>query len=233
MATDNFRKLWTYKLYPEAATIPTPPLGFWILWAKSDGFYAKNDNGEEFFMAGCCTTPPPPPSGTDNSVQVLLGYLGTTGLDAGTTNQNVDGSTTPVTFKVEANANYDIHITAISVFITDSVIANNKFGDVTGGLTNGIDLKITEDGNTTYLYQGVKTIGELLASNHNPKDNLIVAYESNNDALVVNFDFGNNYKPGGLRIGRGNTDKLEAVVNDDLTMIDNIKIKIFGYKNIP
>jgi hypothetical protein len=41
------------------------------------------------------------------------------------------------------------------------------------------------------------------------------------------------YVPGGLRIGRGTTDKLEAIVNDNLTGLVEVSVRIFGYYHFP
>lgn len=228
MSLDNFRKVWTYKIYPEVSSIPTPPEGFWILWAKSDGFYAKNDNGEEFFMSGYCCQPQLPSSGTANKSRILFGKLGTTGLNSGTTNLNVDGSSTPVIAKIEANSNYDIYITSITLKISDSSVSNSKFGAL-AELTNGISLTLTESEVSTSLLLNAKTIGQTIGELPNAYKTLLVSYSGNNDLITITSDFSTITNPAGLRIGRGNTDKLELQVNDDLTGLISLEVVVFGY----
>ena len=39
--------------------------------------------------------------------------------------------------------------------------------------------------------------------------------------------------PGGIRIGRGTLDKLQVVVNDDLTGLDLFTVRVIGYRHYP
>lgn len=56
--------------------------------------------------------------------------------------------------------------------------------------------------------------------------------EGTADAQTIVFLI-SSYIPGGLRLGRGTTDKLRAVVRDDLTGLDEFTVRVLGYKHYP
>ena len=178
------------------------------------------------------------PAGTVNPYQYLAGKLGATGLSSGTVNQNVDGSTTPQEFYVEAAADYDLHIMQITIIIGDGSVTHNKFGAISA-LTNGWDLLLTEAGVDTGLIVKAKTGGELILQSGLGRpfgagaDSFeLTAYSGALDAQVVTIPIG-QFIPNGLRIGRGSTDRLRAIVNDDLTGLDDLSVYLYGFKNIP
>lgn len=184
------------------------------------------------------TVPPPPSIGTGNTLRYLYGTLGSIGLSSGSTSQNVNGSTTPQTFHIDASLDYDIHILQLTVLIADGAVSHSKFGALPA-LINGWDLKWTESNNITFLIDKAKTTGQALVQTGFGKpfgtsnDVMIMpGYDANNDGVIINIPF-SDYVPNGLRIGRGTTDKLESIINDDLTGLQDFKIYVFGYKNYP
>ena len=219
---------------PELSTKPSnPSSGFWKIYPKSDGnLYLLDSNGVETIISGGgVTVPSAPPSGTSNSTVYLRGLLGSSGLDSGITNQNVDGSVTPSIFYVGSNNDYDYVIQKIRVIIADSQISNKKFGNI-DPLINGWDLKLTENSETNFIIQSGSTFGtSLIQSGGRYFETL--NYSGNSDAYGFDILLNAEDKADGLRIGRGNMDKLESIVNDNLTTLELFQVYVFGYKNIP
>ena len=183
-------------------------------------------------------TPAALPAGTPNPHQYLAGALGSTGLGSGSINQNVDGSTTPQGFYIEAHSDYDIHIMQITIVVGDGSVTHNKFGAISE-LTNGWDLLLTEAGVDTALITKAKTGGELILQSGLGRpfgagaDSFeLTAYSGALDAQIVTIPIG-QFIPNGLRIGRGTTDRLVATVNDDLTGLTDLSALVYGFKNIP
>lgn len=180
--------------------------------------------------------PPAPAVGTANRQRYFFGRLGSSGLDSGTVNMNVNASSGAQEFYVESHNDYDIHIQRIVVLIADSSVVHNKFGG-TGPLTNGWDLVSTEAGVDTKLIDEAKTGGEVIAQSgiHMPYGDSatvceVVNWTSGDDAQIVALPIG-EYVPGGLRIGRGTKDRLSSIVRDDLTGLTEFYVYLYGYKN--
>jgi len=179
-----------------------------------------------------------PEPGTENQQRYFEGELGSTGIDSGSLSQNVDGSTTPQTFYLEANADYDIHIIQITAVVVDGAVSHSKFGAI-AALTNGWDLVWTEAGENNYLIDSAKTTGQALVQSgigtpfgSGNAFSIISAFSGNDDAVIISLPLG-RFVPGGVRIGRGTTDRLKSVVNDNLTALTDFKVYVYGYKNLP
>lgn len=179
-----------------------------------------------------------PPFGQKSRYRFLGGLLGSTGLGSGTTSQNVDGSTTPQEFYVGANQDYDIYIMGVSILIADTGIVHNNFGTLSA-LTTGWDLILNEGGEDTILVNKAQTNGEVIIQTGHSKafgDGAesweLINFTATEDACLTWFGF-NEYIPGGLRIARGSQDQLRSVVNDDLTGLTEMQVRIFGYRHYP
>lgn len=189
-------------------------------------------------IEGAPMIPPPPPPGTPNSRRFFRALLGSGGADAGTLNQAVNGAVTPAAFWLGAHSDFDIHIVQVTAVIIDIGIAHNRFGGL-AALTTGWDLRFKENGEWTNLVQRAKTAGEAIAGSGfgrpfgGANDAFELAnYSGNEDAQIINITLG-DYVPGGARIGRGNSDRLESVINDDLTGITAFYVYAFGFRNMP
>lgn len=223
---------------PEITETPTTPnSGFWKVYPKNDTIYIMDSNGVEYPIdSGGTYVPPPPPSGSINRVQYFCGILGSTGINSGSLNQAVDGSVTPQTFYIEANPNFDIHIKRIVSKIVDDPTSLNNFGGIPP-LQNGWNLKLTENDNVTFIAHEIKTFGEMLLSSSGLEflfgDSAELAnITGKNDSQICVFPVGKHI-PGGIRIGRGNSDRIESIIQDDLTGLIDFTVSVYGYKNIP
>lgn len=173
--------------------------------------------------------------GNRGKYKLLNGLLGSTGLDSGITNQNVNATlAAPQKFYMAANDNYDIYITHIITTIVDITVKPNTFGNV-GVLVNGFDLNLIQEGSTEALIMGAKTGGQLLVQGgmFNPfgtinDPNTIIAFTAGDDALICTFPVG-QIVPGGIRLASGSLNRIESVVKDNLTGLTSLDVRIVGY----
>lgn len=177
------------------------------------------------------TIPDVPEVGTENRYRYLNGLLGTTGVDSGTTNQAVDGSVTPVEFYIQSAEDYDILITEIQILIWSNTIANNKFADLTA-LAVGYDLKIREAGEETFVIEKATTTGELTLYPAGEFVSLANWNALNDNARSITIDI-EKAVSGGLRLGRGVKDRLICVVNDNISGISGLEVRVIGRKHYP
>lgn len=173
-----------------------------------------------------------PPIGQINTFRYTTAKLGSTGGDSGTTSMNVDGSSTPQEFFIKADEGFDLHIMNIQVLIADNVIDFSDFGNINGGLSTGFDLFVIEDGLQTDLITKAKTTGQLLVSSPDMDSYQIINFQGVDDAQVIRYPIV-DLIPNGIRIARGSTDLIKAVVNDDVTGLAELTVRIFGYKHFP
>ena len=181
-------------------------------------------------------TPVVPPQGQASKLRFYAGVLGSGGGDTGTVNQNVDGSSTNQEFYVGAHEDYDIHIMQVTIVVADTAIVHSKFGNITA-LTNGWDLIAEEKNEETFLVKQAKTGGQLIAQSAfkaaygaDATSFELTNWTGTEDAQTCVFPIG-DFIPGGFRIGRGTTDRLLAVVRDDLQGLTEFTVRAIGYKH--
>lgn len=180
------------------------------------------------------------PIGTPNRYRYLHGKLGTSGMDSGTLSQNINGSSTPQEFYIASDTAFDIYIMVINIVIADGNIAHNMFGGINpSNLVNGWDLYVKELGIITYLVENAFSSGEVVtqAGFFNPYGNAgtsweLTSYTGVSDAHTISIPMF-QYVPGGLRLGRGTTDRLVSVIADDFTGLTDFFVAVHGYKHYP
>ena len=181
---------------------------------------------------------PPPPVGEASRFRYYNKLLGSTGAGSGTTNMNVDGSSSPQTFYIEADADYDLLVMLMVLIVADTAVTHNSFGNVSA-LSTGVDVKVTEAGVEETIIDKAKTGGQLIAQSglsHPYGDGAqsfeLINWTGTQDAQTVVIPF-HHIIPGGLRIGRGTRDTICVVVNDDLTGLTEFTARVIGYKHYP
>lgn len=122
----------------------------------------------------------------------------------------VNGSVTPVEFKLNADSSYDLRITEIRfVFVADSFsIDGSSFGPITG-LTNGIIVDVKSNGLVGTLVN-VKQNEDFLAL-YSPSG-VTVEVTTVKDYVVAGI-----YLGGAIVLKKGTTDYIRARVRDNLT----------------
>ena len=158
------------------------------------------------------------------SNELLNRILDTDGDGTGSTNQAVDGSVTPVTFKVAPAAGETILISRVMFYIEDT---GNFDADEWGNgitLTNGVQMKRKKNGVTTSFGAACKTTGDLAG----------MMYDINHFA----FGIGNEIVCGRLtftkfgqfmRLSGNAGDEFQIVIQDDLTGLVNQRVTAQGY----
>lgn len=169
-------------------------------------------------------------------MKYLKGKLGATGLSSGVVNQAVDGSASPQSFFVGASVDFDIYIQQMTAVISDRSVKHNKFGSLKS-LSVGWDVKLTQDGVESFVIEKAKSGGEAIIQSGlgrafgDKKDAFELSdWSSKQDAQVISVPFG-DFIPGGLHLEKGSSDKLESIVNDELTGLDEFSVFIYGYRN--
>lgn len=166
----------------------------------------------------------PPPAGTPSE---LLPFTELAVIDGGSSiNMNVDGSVTPVEFKVNAEANSDRFITSVTLVMIDSLIREKNFGNEPA-LTNGFDVKENLNGVDQFVVTKAKTTLDLetYTLNNYAKETQVNASNDSSISLVIT--------PGTpVRLGKGTTDSFLCVVNDDLTGLVEFFCRVIGYRQL-
>lgn len=206
-----------------------------VLEDPSTGIHAKVDSQGQLRVSQFLPTRLP--VGTENKISLLTGKLGTEGLNEGTTAQDVDGSTTPQVFYVEAEKDVDLYISQVLIVLADSSVVHNYFGNLSP-LAVGWDLFSTESGKVNYLIDKTKTGGDMLLQSglqvpfgNGTTLNEMINYSENVDAQVTLISLDRFLPPYGLRLGAGTTDRLTSVVNDNLTGLNDMYVRVFGFRH--
>lgn len=135
----------------------------------------------------------------------------------------VDGSTTPVSFTFNADPTYNLDLIGFTfVIVANSLtFGRDKFASFSA-LTNGIDVKVTAGGSTGTLYKLYQNECFLHAASIGGF-NLLIA---NKDVIQSSIVFG-----GSIRLVKNTSDKIEIIINDDLSArIDYFKCSVKAVK---
>ncbi len=158
--------------------------------------------------------------------------------DAGATDMAVDGSVTPVDFKVSAITGRDVYLRSISVLIGDGgTPALNKFGSL-AALANGVEIcYVTQDNGEFVIHDGIKTNLEFIRIGVDT-----AGIGTGTDAFLADVSGGGTEKsylpiidlqetfglPFGLKLRENSKDFLTFKVNDDLTGLTTFNIIGYG-----
>jgi hypothetical protein len=162
----------------------------------------------------------------DRPLSNSLPYLTTMG-GRYTINLSVDGSITPQIFSVSPPLDVEIDITRVMFqMITNTAPDFGKFGDIGGGLTNGVVLRIV-NGRTNNLFN-VKTNGELVNLMYD-----VTFYDASNPGQGV-YGLGGRLTYAGpnkhgvtLRLAQG--EELQVIIQDDLTSLNQYRMIAAGH----
>ena len=151
--------------------------------------------------------------------------------DAGSNDMRVNGTTTPNSFSISADGDYDYFIKTISVKLADAGMSFSEFGNLTA-LTNGLEFSwISQKEGTLIVHEGIKDNIEFFRlSDQTPT--IIDLSGGGADSITVMIDLTKIFgTPWGLRLTKGTTEKLSFIVRDNLgTGIDEFNIIGYGIK---
>jgi len=164
------------------------------------------------------------------SIRLLRDYL----LNStGASNMNVNGSVTPVEFKISSSVNITKWITGIRILLEDANLEINtidfrRFGTATAAstpLTNGVQIEAFQSGETTSIsVEPITILGDFL-NYADSFTNLVNSISATEDFILfdINFD-----KP--IVLASGGNDTLLIRIRDNLTAINSFKCIAKGYK---
>jgi len=162
--------------------------------------------------------------GSGNLNDAICQLFSTVGDGTGSTNFNVNGSSTSVIFKVTAPVGSALIIKGIATYIEDAAIAPNKYGGLTA-LTNGCILQICDTNGTTVLLNltphALKNIADFAII---AKDESVIYDAATIDMFHCNINVDWFY----FRLTAGQS--IQFLVRDDLTGLDDHYMQLFGYK---
>lgn len=181
---------------------------------------------------------PHPPKDEALSILPLRSYL-TLNNDGTTIDMRVNGSVTNQIFSINANSDgnkRDKFIAAINIVISDAGASLSKFGNLSA-LTNGCELRwVTDDLGTVVIADSLKTNFEFirLAGGKPAFGDAATAFQAANvvgtsEAYFVQLDFDEIFCiPWGFRLRHGSNDRIELIIKDDVTGIDQFDAIAYG-----
>ena len=162
---------------------------------------------------------------TGEKTLTFVKKLDTVGDGTGSTNQNVDGSSTPIIFKVKPASGEILNVTRIIFLLRDNSSFDSGGWGALGGtpLTNGCQLGKKIDGvdyKTFELKSNADIAGLCFDISHNN-------WGSGDEFLTARFTFTKLGAP--IRLIGDNGDELNFTINDDLTGLTDQYITAEGY----
>lgn len=172
--------------------------------------------------------------------KVALPYRERFSNNAGVVNMNVDGSTTPVEFNIDAQEEFNLFIKTIFIEIEDTgTLSLNKFGSASA-LTNGVEWIYFKQQLGEYsLHEGIKTNKEFIRLGIDTHGigtgtEAYLADVSGGGTTKSYFpiiDLGEMYGlQYGVRLQKGSRDKLIFRINDDLTSLTTFDAIAYGIR---
>jgi hypothetical protein len=168
---------------------------------------------------------------------VFRQYFTDDGIAGGTSDMLVDGSTTPVSYWIQADQDNDRYITAINIVIEDDGSKLKYFG-ATNVLTNGCQLFYDKGDQTTVVIHNALKTGwdffrmSLLTESSQVEINPVKDITAKVDAFVIVMDFTRLLPPYGIKLDAGMNQKIVLRVHDNLTaanMPDGFDAIAYGF----
>jgi len=156
--------------------------------------------------------------------QLINRILDTNGDGTGSTNQAVDGSVTPVTFKLAPAAGEVILVSRIMFYIEDT---GNFDADEWGNgitLANGVQINQKTKGTTSNFGAACKTTGDLAGMMYDINH---FAFGIGNEIVCGRLTFTKFGEP--MRLDGDFDDELQIVIQDDLTGLVNQRVTAQGH----
>ncbi len=151
-------------------------------------------------------------------------------VTAGNKNMNVDGSSTPVIYGIRnteeaIGSAFDL-TRMIFTCLTDTEIDLSKFGDITGGLTNGVVLRKTDD---IYLNVfNIKTNADLAHLMYDFNSHMATNPSQGQNGFVGRMTFAGQEKMGvTIRLKPG--EDAQIIIQDDLTDLTRFSVIAEGH----
>ena len=154
--------------------------------------------------------------------ELVYQRLSTVGDGSGTINMNVNGATTPVTFKIAPAEGDTLRVARVMIYVEDNgTFDSDKWGNGVV-LANGFNFKHKKgDVTTDLLAFGITSSGEMASICHDIDHR---SFGTGNEFVSFRWTF---TKAGATLDLDGNSgDELQVVVNDDMT--DLVKMYVMA-----
>lgn len=143
----------------------------------------------------------------------------------------VDGSSTPVEYTIDADANFDLHLGMIKIHGADSNIKFGQFMGINNKLTNGLKVEMRSD-NVLTTFSTPKSTDDL-KSLFSSNSGFFLDNQAGRDHVLASHDFGVTSVP----IRKAGTfptdDYIKITVQDDLTGLLDLYFTATGLKRKP
>ena len=168
---------------------------------------------------------PHPPLGEELTGIPFRQYFTDTGDSSGSNDMRVNGSTTAQKFYIGGSTDYDIYIKYLSIQISDNGARLVRFGKLTA-LTNGVKFEYFSQSIGNYeIHEGIKDnltflrIGDGYATGDGSTAfRADIAGGGGKDTYFFTIDFTKQFAlQYGLRLEKNTTDRLQFVIQDDLS----------------
>ena len=140
-------------------------------------------------------------------------------LNGSSKNMTVNGSTTPIDFDFAPAANEVFYLDSIAMFLADNGVANyDRFGIISGGLSNGIDILIKNNG-SEQLVANIKDNADIIKffdTNFAPPGTGGFMDEDDLYSGRMNFEIP-------IKLDGANGDYVRVRIKDDLTEVDALE----------
>jgi hypothetical protein len=151
-------------------------------------------------------------------------------MNGGQISLAVNPGGTPDIYTIAANpAGGDVKVIEIlKVYGSDGNVktGKNNFLGLNSPLTNGLEIRITKNG-TTDVFKNVKTTSEFFALLASSPEKQAYIPSSGVDYIEADFDFVDRNIQ--ISLEPGTTDKIEVVVQDNLSQIDELYLVAEGF----
>lgn len=156
-------------------------------------------------------------------------YLDTVGDGSGVKNSVVNGSVTPVIFRIKPGAGETIIVNRLIIsMVSSSNSLNIGYGGAATALPNGIELKVITGGAGGSTVWDI-TDGIPITQNHDWKnlcfDENYRIYGATNSQVSYRYTFTND--DGSVELSGDNSDELQVIINDNLTTGYNLLEQYF------
>lgn len=163
----------------------------------------------------------PKTNGQYRNIDFFVRVLSDDGTTSGVTNFNTDFSVTPATAFMQPPVGEVFFVTSLQITIGAGGNANQlDYGNLTGPLTNGVDIRATLNGVNFSLLQRILRDNNDILNFGGSAASIDVDFAGTSDTLSTQFNSANFLyasTPGALRLNGDFGDQLQVVLNDNFT----------------
>ena len=161
------------------------------------------------------------------------------GVIGASSDMRVNGSVTPQSFMVKADNDYESWVTDVLLVLADAGISVwSEFGNQ-AALTNGVEFHWRSPAadadfgtfKTNYEMARTMMFGRMDWASNNVMRGLMSSIVGAADGFTPMLDLKRIIPPNGLQLRRGTEDRIEFIINDDLTVgLDQFEARAFGFR---